>query len=332
MKIIHWNYFKKEDNQSGAKRYEEEIFTFMSFLNVSRIRRHGKNIIEEAKNFKIDDSDIVHATFQPLAPLKIIKKPKNFVLTVHDIIPEYHYTMPQKIKHMWYMIRKSIPKADKIIVYSEYNKQELIKHLGVKEDKIHIAHLGVTSKYKPLDKFECKGFFDFNPNINYILVVASNAPWKNMELVNKIADLIVELRLDNYKIVKIGYGEKLTNPNIICLGYVEEKNMPMLYNACDLFLQPSLGEGALPILEAMGCGCPVVSADAASLREITGTAGILLNAEVPNAEHDFLITIHTILEDKITRESMAEKGIERAKQFPWSRTTNEIIEVYESFN
>ena len=329
MKIMHWNYFNEFDKQSGAKRYEDELFNNMSLLDVSRIQKGKGNIFSEAGNFKIDNSYIVHATFQPLAPLKLIKKPKHFVLTVHDIIPKFHYSNLQKLRHMWYLIEYAIPKADKILVYSEFNKNELINRLRVKEHKIHVVPLGVGSEYKPMDKDECINFFNLNENTKHILVVSSNAPWKNMQLVNKIISLMNELKLFDYKIVKIGYGETLDTPGVINLGYIEEQHMSALYNACDLFLQPSLNEGGLPALEAMACGCPVISADAASLPEIIGDGGILLNASDNNCEYGFISSIRAILENDYLKNELVNKGLKRASEFPWSRTAKETIEVYK---
>lgn len=329
MKVMHWNFFKESDSQSGAKRYEDELFNNMSQLDIQRIRRNKRNIFLDANNFKSNDVDIIHATFQPMAPLKLIKRPRNFILTVHDIIPKRYYSKIQKIKHMWYLIEYAIPKADKIIVYSEYNKNELINKLHVNSDKIHVVPLGVNNKYKPMDSKYCKRFFGLDQCNKHILVVSSNAPWKNMQLVNKITELIEKSKLLNYQIIKIGYGELSDNPNILNLGYIEEVNMPLLYNACDVFLQTSLNEGGLPALEAMACGCPVVSADAASLKEIINYGGILLNASKENSEYDFLSNIHTAVEDENKRDFLITNGIKRAKEFPWSRTAYKTMEVYK---
>lgn len=329
MKVMHWNFFKETDNQSGAKRYEDELFDNMSHIDIQRIRRNRGNIILDARNFKSNGADIVHATFQSLSPLKLINNPKNFVLTVHDIIPRLHYGKLQKIKHMWHLIEYAVPKADKIVVYSEYNKNELVNKLGVNKDKIHVVPLGVNDRYKPMDKEYCKKFFNLKTDKKHILVVSSNAPWKNMGLVNGIASLMKELKLTDYKIVKIGYGELLNNPDIMNLGYIKEKYMALLYNACDMFLQPSLNEGGLPALEAMACGCPVISADAASLKEIIGYGGILLNASRENSKLEFLTKIQNILEDKNEKDLLITSGIKRAEEFPWSRTADETIEVYK---
>jgi len=322
---MQWNFFGENDHQSGAKRYEDELFNNMKrMIDVKRIRRTRRNCLMDAINFKTDNADIVHATFQMLAPLKMIKQPKKFVLTVHDIIPTIYFTAKQKIKTMWYLTEYAIPKADKIITDSEFTKKELIEHLDVDEDKIHVVPLGVDDKYRPLNKDECRKRFALDPDKKYILIVSSNEPWKNMELANDIIDSTGE-----HTFIKIGYGQSSTNPGVINLGYINEIDMPYLYNACDMFLHTSLYEGfGLPVLEAMACGCPVISSNSASLPEIVKGAGILLDADNVDSRDRFVDNIYDVLEQDELRIRMIENGLKRSKEFSWNRTAKETIEVY----
>jgi len=322
---MQWNFFGENDHQSGAKRYEDELFNNTDrMIDVKRIRRTRRNYLMDAINFKTNNADIVHATFQMLAPLKIIKHPKKFVLTVHDIIPTIYFTAKEKIKTMWYLTEYAIPKADKIITDSGFTKNELIDHLNVDEDKIHVVPLGVDDKYRPLNKDECKQRFNLDPNKKYILIVSSNEPWKNMELANDIIDTT-----GDYTFIKIGYGQNSTNPGVINLGYIDEIDMPYLYNACDLFLHTSLYEGfGLPVLEAMACGCPVISSNSASLPEIVKGSGILLDADNVDSQERFMDNIYMVLEQDDLRKRMIENGLKRSKEFSWNGNAKETIEVY----
>lgn len=325
LKVMQWNFFNDKDHQSGAKRYEDELFNNMKrMIDVKRIRRTRQNYLMDVLNFKTNNAHIVHATFQMLAPLKMIKQPKKFVLTVHDIIPTIYFTAKQKIKTMWYLTEYAIPKADKIITDSGFTKNELICHLDVDENKIHVVPLGIDDKYRPLNKDECKKKFALDPNKKYILIVSSNEPWKNMELANNVIDSIGE-----YTFIKIGYGQNSTNPGVINLGYINEIDIPYLYNACDLFLHTSLYEGfGFPVLEAMACGCPVISSNSASLPEIVKGAGILLDAHNADSQDRFVDNIYDVLEQDELRIRMIENGLKRSKEFSWNRTAKETIEVY----
>lgn len=329
LKVMQWNICNEDDFLTGAKRYEDELFNNANqLINVERIRRttSRRSYLWDILKYKTNDADVVHATFQTLAPLKILKRPKNFVLTVHDIIPKVYFTINQKIKNMWYLLQYAIPKADIIIVDSEFTKSELITRLDIDENKIYVVLLGVNENYKLLNKEECKKKFNLNPNIKYIIIASSNQQWKNMEFITKIVD-----KIDNYMFIKVGYGHNLTNPKVINLGNINEIDMPYLYNASDLILNASLYEGfGLPVLEAMACGCPVISSNAASLPEVVGDAGILLDAN-DNIENinKFVQAINNVLMDENMSMGMTEKGIKRAKKLSWAKTAKETVDVYK---
>jgi glycosyltransferase involved in cell wall biosynthesis len=323
MKVMQWNFFSESDQQSGIKRYEDEIYdSTKKLINVERVRRKRRSYLTDVLNFKKNEADVVHATFQMLAPLKIIKMVSNFILTVHDIIPTIYFNWVRKFRNLWFLSEWAIPFADKIITDSVFTKKELIHYLRVDEDKICVIPLGVDKKYQPLDKVACRKRFNLDHEMKYILLVSSNEKWKNMELVNKIVN-----KIDEYKFIKIGYGELLDNPKIIDLGYIDEKDMPYLYNACDLFLHPSFYEGfGLPPLEAMACGCPVISSNAASLPEVIGDAGILTNLYDINEWTD---AISEVLTSEGLRQDLIKKGLKQSKKFTWEKTARETIKIYE---
>lgn len=328
-KVMQWNICNEDDILTGAKRYEDELFNNVNqLINVERIRRttSRRSYLWDILKYKTNDADVVHATFQTLAPLKILKRQKNYVLTVHDIIPKVYFTTNQKINNMWYLLQYAIPKADKIIVDSEFTKSELITRLDVDETKIHVVLLGVNNNYKLLNKEDCKKKFNLNPNIKYIIIASSNQEWKNMEFIKGIID-----STRDYTFIKIGYGHNLINPKVINLGNINEIDMPYLYNACDLILYASLYEGfGLPVLEAMACGCPVVSSNAASLPEVVGKAGILLDAHNTSENiNKFLWAINNVLSDENVSMRMTEKGIKRAKELSWAKTAKETVDVYK---
>jgi glycosyltransferase involved in cell wall biosynthesis len=323
MKIVHWNYFKPADNISGSKRYEDELYNNINNIyKTKRIYRIKRNHILDYSHFKTYNADIVHATFQALAPLKIINNPKNFVLTVHDIIPKFYFNITQKIKNMWYLTEFCIPKANAIITDSKFTKSELIKYLHIDDKKIHVIPLGVDhNTFFPMEKELCKKRFNLNLDKKHILINSSNEKWKNMKMVNEI---INELGHE-YQFVKIGYGDTLNDPKVINLGYIEESYMPILYNACDLLLHTSLLEGfGLPILEAQACGCPVVCSNSSSLPEIVKDGGFLVNNREEYIEH-----IRFIFNNSSVNNYMRKKGIENAKTYTWKRTANETINTYK---
>jgi len=324
MKVMHWNFFGNSIGQSGSKRYEDELYNNMKDnINVTRISRTKESFLSYIKEYKINDCDIVHATFQALSPLKIIKHPDKFVLTVHDIIPSSQFSILRKLKHMWYLSEHCIQYADQIIADSEFTKTELIMQLGINSNKINVIPLGINKNYKQYDKIACRKQFKFQDNKKYILVVSSNETWKNMDLVTKIANLLE----NDYQIIKIGYGDLITHPKILSLGYVAESQIPYLYNACDAFVHTSTYEGfGLPCLEAMACGCPVIALESSSIPEIIGDAGYLIDTQNPQI---FINTIKNVIHNKDINDSMVSKGLKQSSHFTWERTAQKTIDVYK---
>ena len=116
---------------------------------------------------------------------------------------------------------------------------------------------------------------------------------------------------------------------IIRLGFIPQQDLVLLYNEATVFAMPSLYEGfGLPILEAMSCGCPVISSKEGSLGEIAGDAAYFVDAY--NID-DIAGGIKKVFEDKSMQKSLSDKGLLRAKKFTWKKTAEETMKVYSGF-
>jgi glycosyltransferase involved in cell wall biosynthesis len=114
-------------------------------------------------------------------------------------------------------------------------------------------------------------------------------------------------------------------PDIRCLGFV--RDLPLLYQAAGACVYPSLYEGfGLPPLEAMACGCPVISSNRGSLAEVVGDAAIQLDPEDLKAWKRELIRVSS---DPLLRDQLRATGLNRAQQFDWSKTATATLEIYE---
>jgi glycosyltransferase involved in cell wall biosynthesis len=110
------------------------------------------------------------------------------------------------------------------------------------------------------------------------------------------------------------------------LGYVPQEDLPVLYSGASLMAYPSLYEGfGLPPLEAMGCGCPVLTSNVSSLPEVVGDAAVTVN---PLDEVSLSNAMKDILQDSAARERMKIQGIQRAKLFSWDRCAKLTLEAY----
>ncbi|RLE99339.1 MAG: hypothetical protein DRJ59_08060 [Thermoprotei archaeon] len=110
------------------------------------------------------------------------------------------------------------------------------------------------------------------------------------------------------------------------LGWVPKEDLVALYNGAEMLLFPSLHENfGFPIVEAMACGCPVVTSNTYAVPEIVGNAAILCD---PYDYNCFVDAILKILSDSQTREKIVKKGLERAKLFNWDVHIDRIVNVY----
>jgi glycosyltransferase involved in cell wall biosynthesis len=126
--------------------------------------------------------------------------------------------------------------------------------------------------------------------------------------------------------IKAGYSEKLLGENILNLGWIKEDDMPKLFNSADVYLHTSEYEGfGLPILEAMACGIPVVASRVASIPEIVGKAGKLVDLDDEECVKEFAEAILQILDSNI---KIDRPTLERSMEFSWEKTARETLEVY----
>jgi glycosyltransferase involved in cell wall biosynthesis len=339
MKVLHWNISKTNQLQSGTKRYEDELFKKIKeihpSLEIERIQRLdnvflGNTFLSWLYRYTLHDANIVHATFQTLAPVTYFRKPKKFIVTVLDLTPIVYPETQKDIstKIQWMITPKALKIPDKIIAISEFTKKELVRLWGFDEERINVIYLGVDhSRYHPMNRAMCKRQFGLEPDEKHILAVASDLHHKRLDITKKVFDR-VKRDFSQTKLLKVGYGDVLQGDGIINLGWVKEEDMPYLYNAADVFLHTAEYEGfGLPVLEAMACGVPVVVSNSASLPEIVGNSGDLIDL----SNHDYLVNFSSAIL-RILREGKIKDGIERSKLFTWERTAEETYLIYEKIN
>ncbi|HIH96867.1 MAG TPA: glycosyltransferase family 4 protein [Thermoplasmata archaeon] len=165
MKIVHWNISKESHPMYALRKHEDKLFRHIKELrpdwDIERIwRKEGKILGSTVFSwffYKSNKADIAHATSQTVAPAVYFSKPKKFIVTVHDLAPLVYPSeitdVSMKIQFM--LTPKALRKADRLIAISEFTKKELIRLVGIDEDKISVIHQGVDhAKYTPMDKIK----------------------------------------------------------------------------------------------------------------------------------------------------------------------------------
>jgi glycosyltransferase involved in cell wall biosynthesis len=110
------------------------------------------------------------------------------------------------------------------------------------------------------------------------------------------------------------------------LGRVSSEDLLYLYNAAEMLTHPAFYEGfGLPPLEAMACGLPVIVSNVASLPEVVGDAGLLID---PHDVDELTVAMWRVLNDDELRQEMKGKGLQQAGRFSWTRAARETLDIY----
>ncbi len=109
------------------------------------------------------------------------------------------------------------------------------------------------------------------------------------------------------------------------VGLIPDADLPAFYAGAACFVYPSLFEGfGLPLVEAMACGCPVVSSDRTACPEVVGTAGLLVDPEDVAA---IATAIARVLADEALRADLRERGLARGRLFTWGECARRTLGV-----
>ena len=263
------------------------------------------------------------------------------VYTVHDLSFEIN---PDFYKDRWYRyVKDSTMRADVITTPSFSSKKDLVRIYNIPEDKIKVIYLGVNQEiFKPISKEVAHKYLKkYLPFERYILTVATSIKRKNIPFLLDVYKILKEKGIEEKfviiagtlylkdEILKLATEKKIENDTFV-LTEIPVNELPFFYSGAELFVFLSLYEGfGLPVLEAMACGCPVITSNISSLPEIAGDAGIIVN---PYSLEESSTSIFNTLSDEILKSEKRKKGIERASLFSWEKCAEETLEVYRELS
>ena len=269
-----------------------------------------------------------------------------YIITVHDLIRYFDlkgygtFIHHPNLRDRFYLSLdyRGVKKATRIIAVSQTTKDDLVKHLGIPEERISVVYEGIDHElFKPTSR-RLVGY-------PYILFVGSEHPRKNFaRLLRAFSRLKSQRRFRDLKLLKVGNAggpeadfrkhtlhviNELNIPgDVVFTDYVAQQDLPAYYCGAECFVLPSLYEGfGFPPLEAMACGCPVIVSNRASLPEVTGEAAIKVD---PYGIYLLTRALEMVLTDVHLKRELVSKGLERARQFSWEKAARETIEVYAS--
>jgi len=329
--------------KSGVDKYSQEIAKRLDIKKITT-RRYLSLVgaYKLARSIR-SEGDIVHLPNQHFARYALLLN-QPFIVTVHDLARCcFNFDRETIIERILLNLDKRyIKQASHIIAISQSTKSDLVKYLNTPESKISVIYNGVDHNiFKPYNPYQIRPYHVTLSHKPYILYVGSERRRKNL---GRLFEAFAMLRQEFHelKLVKIGDPgrskqlrsemlKKLDSLGItqavIFIDHIPELDLAHYYSSALLLAYPSLYEGfGLPPLEAMACGCPVVTSDNSSLPEIMGEAGIMVN---PYDTDSLAQAMREVLTDSKLRNDMVSKGLKQAKKFSWERAAMETQEVYE---
>jgi glycosyltransferase involved in cell wall biosynthesis len=231
-------------------------------------------------------------------------------------------------------------KAQRIISVSHDATRIALERLRLPPSKIATIYHGFRTDFRRVEDLErrVKARARYNLPERFILYVGRIYPMKNVRgLVEAFAKLRDRIP---HSLVISGIKHYKTEPDfaaidryslhdrVIPTGFVEEEDLPVLYSMAEAFVLPSLYEGfGIPLLEAMACGCPIVTSTQGSCPEVVNGAGVLVN---PYDTADIAEGIYKVLTDSRLAAELVRKGNQRVAQFSWEKCARETLDVIAS--
>ena len=267
--------------------------------------------------------------------------------TLHDVIP---LTQPETfladpVTRVWY--EKKIAdacKSDLVITDSPASEADIIKYLGLDEERLQVIPLGVdTTHFSPLalSEHEIEAIRrKFGIESGFVLYVGGNDYHKNLDRLFAAYARLPEATRKQYRLVLVGkelafQRQQLQNKfveleiqhDVTVAGRAEEHELIALLNMTDLFVFPSLHEGfGLPVLEAMACGAPIIASNAPSVKEILGNTEALFDPYDVDAIHSRL---EMALSDAEFRSRSSRQGLLRSANFSWDESARKLLRLLE---
>ena len=336
---------------SGDKIRGVGFYTKRLLKEIKKLRGLAIRELKNKQEVKKADYDLLHIPhFHPyFFTLPFIKR-KPTVVTIHDLIPvKYpdYYPPGIKGKIRWQIQKRLLKKVDFVITDSFASKYGIADLAGYPQDRIYVTYLAAGKEFKKLEirnlKLEIKrkyrlpdtfalyvGDVNWNKNIPTLIkacekvkaplvIVGKQATAKNFDKNHpENRDLVW---IQNYY-----QNQKPETRNLFLLGYISTEDLVAVYNLATVYCQPSFDEGfGLPVLEAMACGCPVVSSGRGPLPEVAGDA-----AEIVEPSIDGLAAgVKKVINNKNLREKLSKLGLDRVKEFSWRKTAEQTMFVYK---
>jgi glycosyltransferase involved in cell wall biosynthesis len=265
------------------------------------------------------------------------------IVAIHDLAYEHYpeFAHPIEVAAMRRLVRSTARRADRVLTLSNFSAKDIARTYGVPEEKIVVTYLAASETFHPRDKSASQervaSAYGIRPP--FILYVGRIQARKNLlRLLDAYArlhfagpapQLVIVGRRDygfqqlQEKINALKLGDRVTLP-----GYVAASDLPIFYNAAELFIFPSLFEGfGLPVLEGMASGVPTITSQGSALEEVAGDGALAVD---PTDAGAITAAMERVLSNAELRRDLVARGLSRSAEFTVRKFAQRVLDVYGS--
>jgi glycosyltransferase involved in cell wall biosynthesis len=253
------------------------------------------------------------------------------VVTCHDLAYLEHPALFFKNGNLpgsYKALYNALAGSERLIAVSHATAASLETVLGIPAERITVTHEGVSAAFQEETE-------PYRPGWPYLLHVGGAGAGKNLRRVIEAWQLACDHGVSSHLILcgvtpdqvstHVGPQKTGTLPGVHCVPPLDDCQLNALYRGAELLLFPSIAEGfGLPVVEAMACGCPVVTSKASPMEEIAGEAALLVD---PHSCEEISLAVERLIGSPSLRESLVEQGRRRAGQFTWEKTAEQTAGV-----
>jgi glycosyltransferase involved in cell wall biosynthesis len=230
-------------------------------------------------------------------------------------------------------LRRAAPLVRGALVSTDTTANAILQHLPELNDRIHVTPFGINHEaFRPVPEHLVERVRRAHGILGpYILMVGPYGPRKNfpamVQAISQIQDPPQGLT-----IVVTGRPAKVTPMPVpvIHTGFVGDEELAALYSGAEFLFYTSLSEGfGFPVLEAMACGCPVLTSSGTVLEELAGESALLA---VPSDVEALTAACETLLRNRDHRRQIAAKGLRRAQLFDWDQTAAATAQAWREMS
>ena len=315
------------------------------FTSVARQLPFARRVKKAVADYTARRRALAHSDYIYWEPNYLLLPVGNVaVSTVHDlshlVFPEFH---PQeRVKLLKDNLEDSIRRSKRLVAVSAYTKQQIIDVFSVAPEDISIVPPAVSDEFRV--EYSSKAIESVRKRYhlpeNFLLSVGTLEPRKNVEsLIHAYASLPVGLRKE-FPLVLVGASgwlneglEQLLKPmlkdgEVLRLGYVSQRDLPVIYAAATCVGYVSFFEGyGMPIAEAMASGTAVITSNTSSMPEVASDAACLVD---PHDRDSISQALLDVLENDDLRREMEIKGRLVSEDYTWEQSGKKLLNVFAS--